>query len=90
MHHDRGDLLGVAQAREVRPGATVVSRTIHAVAHREVRALMRLTVNVGGELGSDGATAMAPIDPVPSRSKMGDQVRPASVVAHKPPFETPM
>ncbi len=40
-------------------------------------------------LGSDGASAMAPIEPVGWSSKIGAQVRPASVVFHTPPFTTP-
>src|ERR1039458_145779 len=41
-------------------------------------------------LGSDGATSRAPIEPVASRSNMGVQVRPKSVVFHPPPFTAPM
>ena len=37
-------------------------------------------------LGSDGATTTEPIDPVGWSSKIGFQVRPASVVFHTPPF----
>jgi hypothetical protein len=39
--------------------------------------------------GSDGATAMAPIDPVGWSSKIGAQMRPKSVVFHTPPFTAP-
>ena len=41
-------------------------------------------------LGSDGATAIAPIEPVGWSSKIGIQVRPSSVVFQTPPLTTPM
>src|SRR5690348_4720436 len=41
-------------------------------------------------LGSDGATATAPIDPVDSASNTGIHVRPASSVFQTPPLLTPM
>ena len=40
--------------------------------------------------GFDGATATQPIDPVGWSSKIGFQVRPASVVFQTPPLQTPM
>src|SRR5438105_7829492 len=41
-------------------------------------------------LGSDGATARAPIEPVGWSSKIGVQVWPKSVVFHTPPLLTPI
>ena len=41
-------------------------------------------------LGSEGAMAMAPMEPVGWSSKMGFQVRPKSSVFHTPPLFTPM
>jgi hypothetical protein len=40
--------------------------------------------------GSEGAAATHPMDPVGWSSKIGFQVRPASVVFHTPPLQTPM
>src|SRR3954468_13295427 len=40
--------------------------------------------------GSEGATAMAPMEPGGWSSKMGAQERPASVVFQTPPLLTPM
>src|ERR1043165_4563942 len=40
--------------------------------------------------GFEGATAIAPIDPVGWSSKIGFHVRPASVVFQTPPLFTPM
>src|SRR6185437_4919241 len=39
---------------------------------------------------SDGATAMSPIDPLPSESEIGCQVIPAFEVSHTPPPAEPM
>ena len=39
--------------------------------------------------GRDGATAIAPTDPVGWSSKIGFHVRPASVVFQTPPLVTP-
>jgi len=41
-------------------------------------------------LGSEGATAIAPIDWVGCPSNIGCQVRPPSAVFHTPPFTAPM
>ena len=40
--------------------------------------------------GSDGATAIDPIDPVGWSSKIGVHVRPALVVFQTPPFTIPI
>src|SRR3989442_2983659 len=41
-------------------------------------------------LGLDGATAIAPIEPVASRSKSGSQLEPESLERHRPPLSKPM
>jgi hypothetical protein len=41
-------------------------------------------------LGSDGATAIAPIEPVGWLSNSGTQVEPKSVERHTPPLSKPM
>ena len=40
--------------------------------------------------GSEGATAMEPMEPVGWSSKIGTHVRPASVVFQTPPFTAAM
>jgi hypothetical protein len=40
-------------------------------------------------LGSEAATASAPMVPIGWASKIGAQVRPASRVSHTPPFTEP-
>ena len=84
-----GDLLGVAKA-EVRPGLARVGRLVDAVADREVGARQAFAAADVDDVRVDGATATQPIDPVGWSSKIGFQVRPASVVFQTPPFTMPM
>ena len=79
----------VAQA-EVRPGLAGVGRLVDAVADREIGPRQAFAAADVEDVGSEGATATQPIEPVGWSSKIGFQVRPASVVFQTPPLTMPM
>jgi len=69
------NLLALAKAK-MRPGLACVGGFVDAVADGEVRPVQPLTAPDINNFGSDGATAIAPIDPVGCWSKIGCHVWP--------------
>ena len=84
-----GNLLRVAQA-EMRPRLARVGRLVDAVADREVGPRQAFAAADVDDVRIGGATATQPIDPVGWSSKIGFQVRPASVVFQTPPLTMPI
>src|SRR5579859_2779239 len=73
MNNDVADVARVFEA-DVRPSLSSVSRFVDAVAERNIAADARLARAGINHVGSESATAIAPMEEIPCLSKSGSQV----------------